>query len=141
MFALIAGDLDVVLAGGVDLSLDPFELVGFAKAGALASEKMKIYDARSEGFWPGEGCGFVVLMRHADALAERRRVYAIIRGWGVSSDGTGGITRPEVGGQILALNRAYQRANFEIHSIAYFEGMAPARASAMPLNSRRCRKL
>src|SRR4029077_14464926 len=28
--ALGAGDLDVALAGGVDLSLDPFELVGFA---------------------------------------------------------------------------------------------------------------
>ncbi|HEY4426303.1 MAG TPA: SDR family NAD(P)-dependent oxidoreductase [Pyrinomonadaceae bacterium] len=120
--ALVAGDLDVVLAGGVDLSLDPFELVGFAKAGALASGKMKIYDARSEGFWPGEGCGFVVLMRHDDAIAEHRRVYGIIRGWGISSDGRGGITRPEIDGQILALNRAYHRANFEIHTIAYFEG-------------------
>src|SRR5215213_6116375 len=120
--ALVAGDLDVALAGGVDLSLDPFELVGFAKAGALASEKMRIYDARSEGFWPGEGCGFVVLMRHEDAIAERRRIYAIVRGWGISSDGRGGITRPEVSGQILALNRAYQRANFEIQTIAYFEG-------------------
>lgn len=120
--ALVAGDLDVALAGGVDLSLDPFELVGFAKAGALASAKMRIYDTRSDGFWPGEGCGFVVLMRLEDAVAERRRIYAIIRGWGISSDGRGGITRPEIGGQILALNRAYHRANFEIHTIAYFEG-------------------
>jgi enediyne polyketide synthase len=120
--ALVAGDLDVALAGGVDLSLDPFELVGFAKTGALASAKMRIYDTRSDGFWPGEGCGFVVLMRHQDAVAERRHIYAIIRGWGISSDGKGGITRPEIGGQILALNRAYHRANFEIQTIAYFEG-------------------
>jgi enediyne polyketide synthase len=35
--ALAAGDLDVVVAGGVDLSLDPFELVGFARTGALAA--------------------------------------------------------------------------------------------------------
>src|SRR5262249_3583096 len=34
--ALRGGDLDLVLAGGVDLSLDPFELVGFARTGALA---------------------------------------------------------------------------------------------------------
>ena len=34
--SLVAGDLDVAVVGGVDLSLDPFELVGFAKAGALA---------------------------------------------------------------------------------------------------------
>ena len=62
--ALTAGDLDVALAGGVDLSLDPFELVGFAKTSALAPEQMRVYDERSAGFWPGEGCGFVVLMRH-----------------------------------------------------------------------------
>ncbi|HEY0606951.1 MAG TPA: polyketide synthase, partial [Herpetosiphonaceae bacterium] len=120
--ALTTGDLDVALAGGVDLSLDPFELVGFAKAGALAREKMRIYDARSAGFWPGEGCGFVVLMRYEDALAERRRVYGVIRGWGISSDGSGGITRPEVDGQMLAIQRAYKRAGFGIDTVAYFEG-------------------
>jgi enediyne polyketide synthase len=120
--ALIAGDLDVALAGGVDLSLDPFELVGFAKTGALAAEQMRVYDARSAGFWPGEGCGFVVLMRHADALAQNRPIHAVIRGWGVSSDGSGGITRPEVDGQILAVERAYQRAGFDITTIGYFEG-------------------
>ena len=68
--ALAAGDLDVALAGGIDLSLDPFELVGFSKAGALAPDVMRIYDARSVGFWPGEGCGMVVLMRLADAQAQ-----------------------------------------------------------------------
>ena len=33
---LIDGEIDVAVAGGVDLSIDPFELVGFAKTGALA---------------------------------------------------------------------------------------------------------
>jgi enediyne polyketide synthase len=116
------GDLDVALAGGVDLSLDPFEIVGFAKTGALAPEEMRLYDARSEGFWPGEGCGFVVLMRYEDALAQKRKIYAVIRGWGISSDGTGGLTRPEVEGQLLAVRRAYHRAGFPVHTVGYFEG-------------------
>lgn len=120
--ALVAGDLDAALAGGVDLSLDPFELVGFAKTGALASELMRVYDARSDGFWPGEGCGFVLLMRHDDALDQQRRIHAVIRGWGISSDGGGGITRPEVAGQLLALGRAYHRAGFGIETVPYFEG-------------------
>jgi enediyne polyketide synthase len=120
--ALASEDLDVALAGGVDLSLDPFEIVGFAKAGALAADEMRVYDVRAEGFWPGEGCGFVVLMRYDDALAQGRRVYATIRGWGVSSDGSGGITRPEEEGQLLALRRAYRRAGFGIETVGYFEG-------------------
>lgn len=120
--ALTTGDLDLALAGGVDLSLDPFELVGFARTAALAPDTMRVYDKRSAGFWPGEGCGFVVLMRHEDALAQNRRIYALIRGWGISSDGSGGITRPEMEGQILAVRRAYQRAGFGIETVNYFEG-------------------
>lgn len=120
--ALVAGDLDLALAGGVDLSLDPFELVGFARTGALAHHAMRIYDAQPTGFLPGEGCGFAVLMRLADAQAEGRRIRAVIRGWGISSDGKGGLTRPGADGQRLALERAYARAGFGIGRVALFEG-------------------
>ncbi len=120
--ALQAGDLDVALCGGVDLSLDPFELIGFAKAGALARGEMRVYDQRAAGFLPGEGCGFVVLMRADEARRRGLRVHALLRGWGFSSDGGGGITRPEVAGQGLALERAYRRAGYGIDSVALFEG-------------------
>lgn len=120
--ALAAGDLDVALAGGVDLSLDPFELIGFAKAGALATDEMRVYDEGANGFWPGEGCGFALLMRTEDALAQRLRTYAQIKGWAISSDGHGGITRPEIDGQALVLKRAYARAGFAIGTVPYFEG-------------------
>jgi enediyne polyketide synthase len=120
--ALAAGDLDVAIAGGVDLSLDPFELVGFARAGALATTDMRPYDHRAMGFWPGEGCGVVVLMREPDALAQGRRIYARLLGWGISSDGQGGITRPEPDGQLFAIRRAYQRAGLSISTVPLFEG-------------------
>jgi enediyne polyketide synthase len=120
--ALRSGDVEVAIAGGVDLSLDPFELAGFSSLGALAADKMRVFDAHSSGFWPGEGCGMVVLMRHEDALAQGRTSYALIRGWGISSDGHGGLTRPEVSGQMLALRRAYERSGYGIDSVAYFEG-------------------
>src|ERR1044072_8677031 len=120
--SLAIGDLEVAIAGGVDLSTDPFELVGFAKTGALAADAMRVYDKRSAGFWPGEGCGLVVLMRHEDALLRGRQIYAGIRGWGGSSDGSGGITRPEVDGQVIALRRAYARAGYGADTVAYFEG-------------------
>lgn len=120
--ALESGDVDIAIAGGVDLSLDPFELAGFSKLGALAATQMRVFDAHSEGFWPGEGCGMVVLMRHEEAIARQYSPYAIIRGWGISSDGSGGITRPEISGQVLALRRAYQRAGYGLDSVSYIEG-------------------
>lgn len=119
--ALAAGELDVAIAGGVDLSLDPFELVGFARVGALARGEMRVFDAAGNGFWPGEGCGIAVLMRAADAHALGRRPYALIRGWGIASDGAGGLTRPEVAGQRRAIARAWTRAGASPAQAALFE--------------------
>ncbi|WP_160146097.1 type I polyketide synthase [Dictyobacter aurantiacus] len=120
--ALESFDVDLALAGGVDLSIDPFEIIGFAKTSALAAEEMRVYDLHSRGFLPGEGCGFVVLMRYEDALAENRHIYACIRGWGISSDGSGGITRPEAEGQHIALMRAYRRSGLSADTVPYIEG-------------------
>ena len=120
--SLLDHEVDVAIAGGVDLSIDPFEIVGFAKTGALASAEMRVYDRGSNGFWPGEGCGMVVLMREPDAHAAGRRVYSTIAGAGVSSDGKGGITRPEVTGYRLALRRAYRQAGFGVETVSLFEG-------------------
>jgi enediyne polyketide synthase len=120
--SLLDHEVDVAVAGGVDLSIDPFEIIGFAKTGALATGEMLVYDRRSSGFWPGEGCGMVVLMRQEDALASGRRIYATIAGAGISSDGKGGITRPELVGYRLALRRAYRQAGFGIDTVGLFEG-------------------
>jgi len=91
---------------------------------------MRVFDARSDGFWPGEGCGVVVLMRAAEAKSRGLRVLATVPGWGVSSDGRGGLTRPEADGQVLALRRAYRRAGFGIETVGYFEGHGTGTASA-----------
>lgn len=119
---LQSGRMDIALAGGVDVSLDTFELVGFAKATALAVDEMRVYDRRGSGFIPGEGCGVVVLQRLDQARAQGRRVLAVLRGWGVSSDGRGGITAPSARGQALALGRAYARAGYAPSSLDFVEG-------------------
>jgi enediyne polyketide synthase len=114
--ALANGDLQVAIAGGVDLSLDPFELFGPAQGRALAMSEMRVYDRNSNGFWPGEGCGMLVLMRDADAIGHGLRRHAVIAGWGHSSDGKSGNSLR------LALCRAYERAGFGIDTVSYLEG-------------------
>ncbi|MCI5167416.1 MAG: polyketide synthase, partial [Candidatus Electrothrix sp. GM3_4] len=109
-------------AGGVDISLDTFELVGFAKTAALTTDDMRVYDRRADGFIPGEGCGFVVMKRLEDAVADGDYVYAVLHGWGISSDGKGGLTAPNAQGQARALQRAYERAGWNINDIDFIEG-------------------
>lgn len=115
--ALEAGRIDAAVVGAVDVSLDPFELIGFSRLGALASDAMRVYAREPSGFLPGEGCAFVVLRREA-----RGRVLGRIRGVALSSDGAGGITRPELAGQLRVLRRAYDDAGCDPGEIALFEG-------------------
>lgn len=129
---LVAGEIDVALAGAVDLSLDPFELVGFARNGALAREEMRVFDRGSNGFWPGEGAAFLVLMREADAKRAGARIRALIRGWGISSDGSGGLSRPTVDGQLTALRRAYRLAEVDPASVGCFEAHGTGTAIGDP---------
>jgi enediyne polyketide synthase len=123
---LHAGDTDFALAGGVDVSLDAMELIGFAKVGALTRDDMNVYDRRGSGFIPGEGCGFVALKRLEDARRDGDYVYAVIRGWGISSDGSGGITAPSREAQALMVRRAYERAGYSPHELAFVEGHGTA---------------
>ncbi|WP_083964053.1 type I polyketide synthase [Shimazuella kribbensis] len=119
---LVNGDLDLAIAGGVDISLDPLEIVGFAKTKALTDIDMNIFDQFSSGFIPGEGSGFIILKRMEDARRDGDYVYGVLRGWGISSDGKGGITAPKVGGQALALKRAYDMAGYSPHELDFIEG-------------------
>jgi enediyne polyketide synthase len=133
---LARDDIDAVIAGAVDLSLDPFELVGFSRNGALAHDDMRVFDARSAGFWPGEGAGFTVLMREADARRRGLRVRAVLRGHGISTDGAGGFTRPAVEGQVLALRRAYDAAGIDPRDVGYVEAHGTGTAVGDPVEVR-----
>jgi enediyne polyketide synthase len=128
--ALAAGDLDVALAGGVDISLDPLELVGLAKTGALARGEVRVYDENPTGFLPGEGCGMVVLMRSADARLAGLPVYAEIAGWGTAAAGQASVSVPDAHSQFLAMHRAYQRARIAPTDIQFIEGHGAGTAAA-----------
>jgi enediyne polyketide synthase len=124
--ALAAGDLDAAIAGGVDLSLDPLELIGLAKAGLLAATDVRLYDERPTGYLPGEGCGAVILLRTADARAAGLPIYAEILGWGTSSGGLPGEPPSQASSQLLAMRRAYDRAGVDPAEIDYIEGNGAA---------------
>ena len=70
----------------------------------------------------GEGAGFIVLKRLKDALHDKNKIYAIISGYGGSSDGKGkGITAPNPEGQRLAIERALKASGIKSSDIQYLE--------------------
>jgi enediyne polyketide synthase len=120
--ALASGDLDAAVAGGVDVSLDPLDLVGLAKAGVLATGDVRIYDENPTGFLPAEGCGMVLLMRADDARVADLPVYAEILGWGLASAGPAHRTPTDQAAMLLAMRKAYQRAELDPGDVQYLEG-------------------
>jgi enediyne polyketide synthase len=118
--ALQAGDLDLAVAGGAELGLDPAWLARQAQAGMLGSEQMRVYAADPAGLLPGEGCGVVVLARSADARAAGFPVYAEIAGWS---------TGPAWSGDGAALLPAYRQAGIDPAEIQLLEGAGTGTAA------------
>ncbi|MHA1611736.1 MAG: beta-ketoacyl synthase N-terminal-like domain-containing protein, partial [Promethearchaeota archaeon] len=119
---LLVGDYDVVLTGGADRSMGPSSYVKFCKIGALSARHSCPFDAQADGFVMGEGSGFVVLKRYSDAVKDKDRIYAVIRGIGAASDGRGkGITAPNPEGQKQAILRALKSAQIQLADLQYIE--------------------
>ena len=112
--ALGAGELDLAVAGGVELGLDPAWLAAQARAGTLGRDGMRVYAADPAGLLPGEGCGIVVLARSADVRAAGMPVYAEIAGWNTVP------VSPSLDAE--ALLRAYWQAGVDPADIQLIEG-------------------
>jgi 3-oxoacyl-(acyl-carrier-protein) synthase/phosphopantetheinyl transferase/malonyl CoA-acyl carrier protein transacylase len=110
---LIAGRCDVVVAGGVHHCHDITLWSVFSQLGALSpSQRIRPFHRHADGLLIGEGTGMVVLKRLADASMDR--IYAVIRGTGIASDGrASSLMRPRAQGQVLAIERAWQAAGLD----------------------------
>ncbi|MFE4538494.1 beta-ketoacyl synthase N-terminal-like domain-containing protein [Streptomyces scopuliridis] len=112
---LAAGRCDVMLAGGVHHCHDITLWSVFSQLGALSpSERIRPLHAGADGVLIGEGTGIVVLKRLADAERDGDRVYAVVSGTGVASDGrSASLFNPDPGGQIRAVRQAWDAAGLD----------------------------
>jgi 3-oxoacyl-(acyl-carrier-protein) synthase/phosphopantetheinyl transferase/malonyl CoA-acyl carrier protein transacylase len=120
---LNSGRADMMIAGGVHACQNaPFWSI-FHQLGALSrNQQIRPFDQRADGLLIGEGCGFVVLKRLSDAIANGDRIYAVVQGVGVSSDGAGAsVMSPTVHGQVKAIRQAWDMAGISTDQIGYLE--------------------
>ncbi|OEV07541.1 beta-ketoacyl synthase, partial [Streptomyces nanshensis] len=112
---LDAGRCDIMLAGGVHHCHDITLWSVFSQLGALSrSQRIRPLHRGADGVLIGEGTGVVVLKRLEDAERDGDRVYAVIRGTGVASDGrSASLFNPDPGGQVRAVRQAWEAAGLD----------------------------
>ena len=120
---LLTEKCDLVLAGGVQASTPaPLHMI-FCQLNALSRRcEIRPFDKDADGTMLGEGAGVVVLKRREDAERDGDRVYALVKGIGVASDGRGrGLLTPRVEGEALALQRAYEMSGISPRTVGLIE--------------------
>jgi acyl transferase domain-containing protein/phosphopantetheinyl transferase len=128
---LITGRCDIMLTGGVHHCHDITLWSVFNQLGALSpSQQIRPFHRDADGLLIGEGTGIVVLKRLADAAHDR--IYAVIRGVGIASDGrASSLMSPHTEGQIRAIERAWQAAGLD-PTQRHVLGLLEAHGTATP---------
>ncbi len=121
--ALLTGECDLALAGGVTLMFRPRTTLSFARMGMLSpTGRCHTFDAAADGFVRGEGCGMVVLKRLSDALRDRDRILAVVCGSAVNQDGrSDGLAAPSATAQRALYEEALARGDVRPQDVGLIE--------------------
>ncbi len=122
--ALRDGRCDLAFAGGV-FAPGPVNSCLFSQFRGLSATGSRPFDAGADGVVFSSGAAMVALKRLPDALRDGDRVIALVRGFGMSSDGKSvSVTEPKTVGQKLALGRAYRAAAVDPATVGFVEAHA-----------------
>ena len=139
MRLILAGDADVMIAGGTEASVTGLCIAGFANMKALSQsctepeKASRPFDTDRDGFVLGEGSGILVIETEEHALDRGAVILAELAGYG-STDDAFHITQPapEGAGAREAMKRAIQDAGLKTTDIDYIN----AHGTSTPFNDR-----
>lgn len=132
-----SGAADVVIAGGVDASINDLVITGFSQIRALSTregdprEASRPFDGGRDGFVLAEGAGVVVLESEAHARARGAAVLGAVAGGAVTSDAND-IVAADPAMQRRVMQKALQSAGLAAGDI----GFVHAHATSTPVGDR-----
>jgi 3-oxoacyl-[acyl-carrier-protein] synthase II len=132
-----SGAADVVIAGGVDASVNDLVITGFSQIRALSTRNdepqhaSRPFDGGRDGFVLAEGAGIVVLESEAHARARGAAILAEVAGGSVTSDAND-IVAADPAMQRRVMQKALASAGVEAGDI----GFVHAHATSTPVGDR-----
>jgi 3-oxoacyl-[acyl-carrier-protein] synthase II len=132
-----SGAADVVIAGGVDASVNDLVITGFSQIRALSTRNdepqraSRPFDAGRDGFVLAEGAGIVVLESEAHARARGAAVLGAVAGGAVTSDAND-IVAADLAMQKRVMQKALASAGMEASEIGFIH----AHATSTPVGDR-----
>jgi 3-oxoacyl-[acyl-carrier-protein] synthase II len=135
--AIRCGELDYVVTGGSEATITELAMAGFSNMRAMSTRNdeperaSRPFDKNRDGFVIGEGAGILVFEDLDHALQRGARIYAEMKGFGMTSDAHH-ITAPtpEGTGPAQAMRRALADGEVDPERINYVN----AHGTSTPLN-------
>lgn len=121
--SLRAGESEVALAGGVNLSLHPVKYLTYGLMDMHSSDgRCRTFGNNGDGYVSGEGIGAVVLKPLSRAIADNDHVYALIKGSTTNHVGTvSGLTVPSPVAQADMIEACLEKTGIHPRTISYVE--------------------
>jgi 3-oxoacyl-[acyl-carrier-protein] synthase II len=131
------GEVDAAVAGGIEAPLAPLSYGAFAIIRAMSARNAdpehacRPFDKDRDGFVMGEGACVLMLESEERARARGARIYAEVKGYGITNDAFNMTApRPDGSQAVAAMRRALETARVRAEDIDHVN----AHASSTPLN-------
>jgi 3-oxoacyl-[acyl-carrier-protein] synthase II len=122
---------DIVVAGGTEACVNRLAIAAFASMRALSTRNdepqlaSRPYDLDRDGFVMGEGAGALILEEEQHAIKRGAKIYGVVSGAGMSSDGYHiAAPEPEGAGASRAMKFALKDANAKASDVCHVNAHA-----------------